>query len=384
MTQPVNRQKPEKPYADFPLTANNNGQWCKKIRGKVHSFGVWANWQGALAKYNAQKDYLHAGQRPPTGELTMADLGNLFFTAKALDVRSGAVSQRSFDEYKAAYELAVNKFGKTQAVATLTPDQFRELRTTFAEKWGPTTAWNATRRIRMVFNWGFREGHMQNQARYGTGFSRSKRETRLVETESGERMFEAAELRLLIETAKPQLKAWILLGINCAYGQNDIATLPVSRIAGEWITHPRPKTGTPRRCHLWPETLEALGSIRRYSAKDNAHEKLLFISKYGDPLVRYQRGFWLDGIGQVFNKHAKDQGVKRKGIGFYSLRRTFRTIADEVKDSSATALVMGHLEFGMGALYTQRISDDRLKAVTDYVRNWLNIVSTKVEPRSIS
>jgi hypothetical protein len=28
--------KTEKTYPDFPLTAHNNGQWCKKIRGKVH------------------------------------------------------------------------------------------------------------------------------------------------------------------------------------------------------------------------------------------------------------------------------------------------------------------------------------------------------------
>ena len=33
------RRKPRKPYSSFPLTAHNNGQWCKKIRGRVHFFG---------------------------------------------------------------------------------------------------------------------------------------------------------------------------------------------------------------------------------------------------------------------------------------------------------------------------------------------------------
>jgi hypothetical protein len=34
------RKKPVKPRASFPLAAHPNGQWCKKIRGKVPFFGV--------------------------------------------------------------------------------------------------------------------------------------------------------------------------------------------------------------------------------------------------------------------------------------------------------------------------------------------------------
>jgi hypothetical protein len=37
------------PRASFPLTAHPNGQWCKKIRGKVHFFGVWLDPDAALA-----------------------------------------------------------------------------------------------------------------------------------------------------------------------------------------------------------------------------------------------------------------------------------------------------------------------------------------------
>ena len=45
------RKKPAKPRASFPLTAHPNGQWCKKIRGKVHFFGVWSDPDAALAAY---------------------------------------------------------------------------------------------------------------------------------------------------------------------------------------------------------------------------------------------------------------------------------------------------------------------------------------------
>jgi len=46
--------KPSKSTPDFPLTARNNGQWAKKIKGKFHHFGPWADPQAALDHYNAQ------------------------------------------------------------------------------------------------------------------------------------------------------------------------------------------------------------------------------------------------------------------------------------------------------------------------------------------
>ena len=56
--------KPKKTYAEFPLTARANGQWCKKIRGKVHFFGVWAEADTAIQKYLDERDDLQAGRIP--------------------------------------------------------------------------------------------------------------------------------------------------------------------------------------------------------------------------------------------------------------------------------------------------------------------------------
>lgn len=43
-------------------------------------------------------------------------------------------------------------------------------------------------------------------------------------------MFEAQELRRLIAAANVQLKAMILLGVNCGFGNADCGTLPLSAL----------------------------------------------------------------------------------------------------------------------------------------------------------
>jgi integrase len=59
------------------------------------------------------------------------------------------------------------------------------------------------------------------------------------------------------------------------------------------------------------------------------------------------------------------------GRNFYALRHTFETIGGEAKDQVAVDHIMGHARDDMASVYRERISDERLKAVTDHVRAWL-------------
>ena len=44
-------KKPAKPTPDFPLFPHSNGQWGKKIKGRLRDFGTWSDPQAALAQF---------------------------------------------------------------------------------------------------------------------------------------------------------------------------------------------------------------------------------------------------------------------------------------------------------------------------------------------
>lgn len=162
----------------------------------------------------------------------------------------------------------------------------------------------------------------------------------------------------------------ILLGINCGFGNNDCATLPLSapNLDGGWVEFPRPKTGIARRCPLWPETADALRAAitARPEPKDVTAVALVFV-------IRFGRSWLADGtvVAHEAGKLFRRLGLSRPRVGFYALRHTFRTVADATRDPNAIRLIMGHTDDAIDDTYTHGIDDSRLRAVADHVRDWL-------------
>src|SRR6516162_6538026 len=125
-TAPCQPVKPAKPYPEFPLFAHAAGVWAKKIRGKLHYFGLWADPDAALKKYLEQKDALHAGRkpRPDADAVTVKDVANDFLNAKQALVDTGELSPRTWADYKLVCDLAVAHLGKSRRADDLGPDDF--------------------------------------------------------------------------------------------------------------------------------------------------------------------------------------------------------------------------------------------------------------------
>lgn len=375
--------KPKKPYPNFPMTPHPTGRWCKKIRGRTCYFGkIEDDPEGkrALEQLNREWPYLKEGRTPPPvdpGTLTVADLVNRLLNSKRLKVEAGELSERSFRDYYTASNRIVEAFDRNRPVDDLRSEDFERLRASLAKQFGPIRLGNEVQRIRSVFKFGFDDGLIDRPVRFGQAFRKPSRKTvRQQRQKNGKRMFAADELRTIISNANQPLRAMVLLGINCAFGQTDVSRLPQSAVDLDngWIDFPRPKTAVERRCPLWPETVEALREWmpNRPAAKDRGDDGLVFVTQRGHRWVRTNRnGTPDDAIGKEFAKLLKRLKLKRPRISFYACRHTFETVGGESKDQVAVDMTMGHVDHSMGATYREGVSDERLQAVVEIVRSWL-------------
>jgi integrase len=304
-------------------------------------------------------------------------------------MESVELSPATFADHHATCALIVDAFGKTRLVSDLDAKDFEALRRSMTRKWGHVTVANEVRRVRTVFRFAEQNQLIDRPVAFGTEFKQPSRKIlRLEKSKKGKRLFEAAELRAIINKAALPMKAMVLLGINCGLGNSDIANLTIGAVNLKrgWLDFPRPKTGTERRCPLWTETVEAINEAisKRPKPKLKEHSGLLFITSRGGKWAQARvkepdketkkRKMWSDDpVGKEFTKLLNVLKLKRPGLSFYALRHTFATIASGSRDQVAVDYVMGHTASAndMSAVYREAIDDARLLAVTEHVRKWL-------------
>jgi len=286
-------EKPAKPRPDFPLFPHATGRWAKKIKGKLHYFGPWADTDAALARYVEERDDLYAGRKPRRkGDgLTVKDLVNKFLVAKKARVDAGELALGTFgDQYKPCKRV-LSVFGGSRLVEDLAPDDFEHLRTNIAKTYGKLSRKVEIKRVRSVFRYAYEARLVDAPVRFGPGFvGPSRRELRCERQQNGPRMFEAVEIKTMLAAASVPVNAMILLGVNCGFGNTDVANLTVQNLdlQGGWCNYPRPKTGISRRCPLWPETVKAIVAALEVRPKpqDKADNDLVFVTPAGQRWVR--------------------------------------------------------------------------------------------------
>jgi integrase len=381
----------------FPLYRHTNGSWCKRIAGKLHYFGK--DKAEALAAY---QEFVRTGRksssRKVVGQCRIADLLTAFLESKLARVQAGDLALGTYRGYQRTAALIREVFGDTLHVESLqSADMATLYKALTAEKENRSgdksrrrakTVDNLVTQIRVIFKFAYDEELIDRPVRFSKSLPKpSKKTLRLERAERGDMSFTPAELRQVLDLCladrypdggsrnpDPQLHAMILIAIQSGMGNADLGSLEFSDVdlTNGWIDLLRLKTGNPRRFPLWPETIQAIRKAIevRPEPADKTDANIVFITR------RDRRRWHVDGklnsVGLQFRRLLERLGLYRERRTFYSLRRTFETVACEL-DQVATDHIMGHIPPAddMSARYRQKISDERLQKVVDHVRQWL-------------
>ncbi len=374
--------KPIWPHGDeHKLTPHmGSGQWCRKILGRIRYFGRLNDPDAALRKYLnfiAQRDANKEIREVPTpaSDVTLYLAVNRFLTDRLDMVDKGAASAGQYVKYRNACELIMGIFPPETVVGMMMPEDFDRLRAKL--RGGPIHVTNQLVCIRAMFN------HTRDvygvTVRYGKKFKPpGKRE--VAASKRARFLWTAQDIRSVLAAASPPLRCFILLGINCGFGQKDCAALTLNKFTLDAHEFPRPKNGNKRICPLWPATVAAIADYERPSPGEGC-ANLAFVTRFGNPWVqeRVKRSAGGDIIGTVYSDSISqelDKACAAAGVTprpFYDLRHTFYSVADEVGDPTARDAIMGHTLPGMKEVYSHLLSNrmKRLKAITNHVHDWL-------------
>ena len=360
--------KPEKPYPEYPLTPHASGNWCKKIRGKIWYFGK--NHVEALTRYTLERADLEAGRTPESrqkgssGSLTLSTLVKRFLSHKQSQVDRGDLSELTMSDYEKYCGKCVAFFGKGCPVADLVASRWTDYADSLP-KMAPSSKKRLVTMTRSIFSFALREQLIPDPLSFGSAFVIPKAKQHRIHRQRsvarrGKLAFDQEGVRMLLDKTSGQWRLFVLLGLNCAFGNSDIARLPWSAVDLEShmpsIEYGREKTGIERRAILWPETCYELSRLDRQGG-------LVFQTKFGN---RYKP----TSISTPFGEMLERLGMKRHGLNFYSLRRTFETVASEKGPQHVVDYVMGHLDDSMAAVYRQEITDESIRDVCYHVRGW--------------
>ena len=340
----------------FPLTRHPTGQYCKKIKGKIHYFG--RDKKKALEKYLDQAAYLHGGQKPATtgasGTTSINELCDLYLRYQHSKVLAGDLTPRHYSDQTRGLCQLVSFLGEGRKIRNISTLDLQSYKRRLQGQYSSAHRLNLHIGVmKAMFHWARRNDileHIPNIDAVSRG--------RVVHQERF--TFSSQEIPKLLAAANPKMRAMIWLGLNCGFGCTDCARLKWNDLDFEHnrVKLARNKTGVPRNLPLWPETINAIEAIPKTGP-------LAFYTAEGHPWVRTVARIQDDGstkyttvnaIAAMFGRLLKKVKINvPSGTGFYTLRRTAATLAARSGDPFAVQRLLGHVNLEMATRYVQDV-----------------------------
>jgi integrase len=170
---------------------------------------------------------------------------------------------------------------------------------------------------------------------------------------NGKEVFSLAELKLLYSNANERQRLYMLLALNCAFTQKDLATLALADLqldadpaVIDRIRHKTRGAGIRGRWALWPETCELLRKRIRQTPANAATnpQQLAMLTEDGRPLVNDEND--TDSVGLTWRRLLR--GINKNAatirpLPFKTLRKTAADLILRLSTSeSVQQLMLSH------------------------------------------
>jgi integrase len=341
----------------FPLTLHSTGQYCKKIKGKMHYFGK--DRRQALERYLEQAAFLHNGKAKmlstTNGNMTLKSLCKIYLQHQQAKAASAEITVRHYADQSSCLRKFMSFIGQHRRINEISTLDLQNYRRKLKRAYNSAHRTNLSISImKTMFHWARKNDVLDHIPNIDAVSS-----VKIIHKQR--HVFTSEEIRRLFDFADIQMKAMIWLGLNCGFGCTDCAELKWSDLdlVNGRVKLARGKTGVSRDLPLWPETIQSFGKIPKSS-------KSVFYTSKDKPLIRTTYHINKDGstkysntnlVTSRFCKLMKKAGIRApKGTGFYTLRRTAATIAARSGDPFAVQRLLGHADLKMATRYVQDFS----------------------------
>ena len=341
----------------FPLTLHPTGQYCKKIKGKIHYFGT--DKKQALERYLDQAACLHGDRDTVTTRssdtMSIRVLCDLYLQYQHSKVLAGELTARHYSDQTKSLAQLVSSLGEGRKIRDISTLELQSYKRRLQGRYGSAHRLNLHLGVmKAMFHWARRNDVLERIPNIDA-VSRGK----VVHLERF--TFGSQEITKLLAPANAKMRAMIWLGLNCGFGCTDCAGLKWSDLDFEHnrVRLARNKTGVPRNLPLWPETIRALQEVPGSGL-------LVFYTAEGHPWVwtvtRIQdngstKYTTVNAVASMFARLLKKVKIDApSGTGFYTLRRTAATLAARSGDPFAVQRLLGHVNLEMATRYVQDIS----------------------------
>jgi integrase len=191
---------------------------------------------------------------------------------------------------------------------------------------------------------------------------KAKKSAASVWQEEEGKYWEAKEVKAALSLATSEMRAFLLLGLNCAYSTSEIGALEKSHLkeGGEVIQTIRGKTARNARPaklkhYLWPETTAAIKE-----AMDKGDSSFVFCTSSGGNVASN------DYVGKLFREFCKANKLSLPN--FKLLRKTSANDVKKASNSDIASLHLGHSTKTVTETFYTEANWQLLKDATDSVR----------------